>query len=114
MMIAAINRELEQTGKRERFDIKFSTVANYFDSVYSDAEEASIKWSTKTDDFWAYDMQSTPNHFWTGYFSTNQPFKKKVCQYSDFVQSATQLSSLNTKSALLANQDQIMETLSIM
>lgn len=71
MMLTAIEAELEKTGKKEVFEIKLSTVGRYFESVFNDAKKKQIEWSIKTDDFWAYNMMSKPNHFWTGYFSTN-------------------------------------------
>ena len=71
LMLAAIKTELEERGMEDVYDIQFSTVSNYFDCVFNDAKEMQTEWAKKTDDFWAYDMQSSPNHYWAGYFSTN-------------------------------------------
>lgn len=44
MMIDAIEVELEKTGKKEMFEIKLSTVGNFFDSVFDDAKKKRIEW----------------------------------------------------------------------
>jgi lysosomal alpha-mannosidase len=48
--------------------------------------QAGKKWSTKTDDFFPY--ASTPNVYWTGYF-TSRPALKRYERYANNILQAT-------------------------
>ena len=90
-------------------------MTRYFDSVFYDGQKLGVKWSKKKDDFWAYDGFGAT---WSGYYSTNTELKKHIMHFSDFIQSATQIMSVypseKSESSLLAAQDNLIETNSIM
>ena len=71
-----------------RYTLQYSSVERYLDCVFDEAKERKVQFSRYSGDFWAYNLGSKPNAFWTGYFSTHPDFKLKATEFSDFVQSA--------------------------
>ena len=68
------------------FNIQFSTLSKYLDSVYGEAQRNKIDFIEKGQDFLKYDYrEQSPNAYWTGYFSNFPIIKRKIMQYSDFV-----------------------------
>ncbi|GKY91492.1 hypothetical protein MPSEU_000121400 [Mayamaea pseudoterrestris] len=55
----------------------------------STSSEASVDWSTKTDDFFPY--SDGPHNFWTGYFSSRTAFKRFERVASGFLLAARQI-----------------------
>ena len=85
-IMKSVEDQIEENGKANNFNLHYSSVEKYFDSVFDEANRKEVEWSVETDDFWDYDSNGGT---WTGYFSTNPEFKKRVMDFSDFVQSAT-------------------------
>ena len=86
--IKAINSHLDSKGNKRSFNLKFSTIQQYLDSVYNDANKNNIEFSRYEGDLWKYDHDGGQNTYWTGYFTTQPDFKRAATDYSDFAESA--------------------------
>ena len=64
---------------------------DFFSSVFAEAQEDKIEFSTFDKDFWSYNYASKTNALWTGYFTTEPDMKKRIGEYGDFVQTVTQV-----------------------
>ena len=49
-----IIQKLPDLGYEKQFEIKYSTMAQYLQAVYEQAENEQIAWPVRTEDFWQY------------------------------------------------------------
>ena len=68
----------------KKYEIKFSSVSNYLQSVMEEAKNQQIEWPRKTGDFWAYNYLNVTDAYWTGYYTTHPDFKRIATTFSDF------------------------------
>ena len=108
-----------ETKLKDKYEIVYSTISEYFASVREDSRKDNIQWDGYNRDFWEYDMNSNQNAYWTGYFSTYPDIKKAIRRYSDYTEAWTQIKALDVLSSedepqLIAQQTALMKTLGIM
>ena len=60
------------------YELKWSSMENYVKSVKQYASDNDIRFTLEEGDFWAYNYQSIPDSYWTGYFTTHPDFKRKA------------------------------------
>ena len=119
-MIDGIHQFIDTEPKlRDKYEIVYSTMSDYFKSVKSYAEANDIEWDIYDSDLWEYNNESKPNAFWTGYFSTYPDIKRNISTLSQYTESSLQLMALNSfkeqqVDQLLENQTEMLETLSIL
>ena len=53
-MIIAMKSLIENRGDQDRYDIKFSSIRKFLDSVYTEGKEINVQWPRETGDFWGY------------------------------------------------------------
>ena len=70
----------------ENYDLKWSSMEQYVKSVKHNAFVNDIEFNIVDGDFWAYNYQSIPDSYWTGYFTTNPDFKRIATVFSDYAQ----------------------------
>ena len=108
----------ELNAEDQRFEIVYSSINSYLESVYEEAKSKDIRFDVAEGDFWRYTQYGTENAFWSGYYSTYPLIKYEIMQFSDFVQSVTQVLSLYSvgwdHNEHLELQKQLLETNSIM
>lgn len=88
-MLAGISDFIaEDVSLQGRYDIQYSTVSQFFESVRADAEELGVEWTVEKGDFWQYNLGSNYSAYWTGYFSTYPELKKKIASFSNFIEAS--------------------------
>lgn len=80
---------LGDADKDSQYDIHFSSIGRYLDSVFKEAKEQQTSFNVAEKDFWKFNHSGIPNAYWSGYYSSYPLIKHEIMQYSDFVQSAT-------------------------
>ena len=69
-LIKWVNAEQGKSGSK--INLVYSTPSCYLKSL----NDADVKWTTKSDDFFPY--ASDPHAFWTGYFTSRYRFNKHL------------------------------------
>lgn len=82
-----IQDSLTLDGLSNLYQMKYSTISDYFDSVFEDQKRTKVEWPVEHGDFWGYNGNS--NAIWTGFYSTNPEIKREITAFSDFTQGAT-------------------------
>ena len=110
--IETIGEKIRERSSQNNYILKWSTVGEYLDAVWSDAQKNKITFKEETGDFWAYRHEPFLTHaYWTGYYSTNPDFKASATDFGDFVQSTELLTALSPS---YSEDASMFETLSIM
>ena len=98
--------QINQAGKG-KYLAQFSSVRTYLDAVYAEAAEKNTFFTRETGDFWKFNHAPVqPHAYWSGYYSTYPEIKKQIMDFSDMVQSWTQivnLSGYHSNEALVLN-----------
>ena len=102
-----------------KYNIKFSSMKAYFNSVFAESKKEKVEYEVHTKDFWKFDHWKTPNAYWSGYYSNYPVIKHDIMQFSDFVQSATQILNIGSVSAFgeeaaLRMQQELLHVNSVM
>ena len=53
-IISTLNRNLEENGLSKNYQLSYSTMTKYFESVFKDGIQSKIDWKKEEGDFWAY------------------------------------------------------------
>jgi len=77
--------------------IKYSTVSNFFASVKAEGKEKNVKWPTWKGDM--YPHLTDMNEYWSGYYTNNPAFKKRVRDFSSYSQAVGTMYGLQSFSS---------------
>ena len=70
-------KELNKAGEG-KYNIEFSSMKAYFDSVFAESKKEKVEYEVHTKDFWKFDHSETKNAYWSGFYSNYPVIKHDI------------------------------------
>lgn len=94
-LIEFVNTNTDEGQLGSKFRFRMSTVEEYFTALRKTALKKNIEWQVHDGDFFPYNG-IYGGHYWTGYFSSRQNFKRLIRSYTGLTQHVDTLVGLET------------------